>query len=339
MLVLLPTLIALSGAAVGFVVAYRLRRSVGFVRRSIVPHTAAATTAVVVRGVRFRMLGAVGVAAFVGLAVLPLRISDIPLGTIIAPGVGAAVGLVVLALSPFPRRVPDFGIRQAELTPRTVGAFGPRWGFTLPSTAVVALLALLVVTGVSSSTIDGVFSHEFTVVLPHAGTNTAGPYPGWSYGIPILAACALLIAAMLFALHRIAAAPRIGHRDASGLDSKLRATLTRFIMLAGTAVVVLYLGAVTLAAASAARSASQWAYLKPSYWAHVCGQQATCSFAATPADLVRGVVQPSYTLGAVGSVVGIVLIGVAFVLALLALTNLVIRWSVATPNARETIDA
>jgi hypothetical protein len=339
-LVLLPTLIALFAAAGGFVIAIRARNSAtALVRVTVVPEGAAESVRMIVRDVRLRMLFAVIVAILVAIGLARLQLGDVAVGLALVPGISGASGFLVLAVAPIPRRVPEGGLRQADLTPRTLGTFGPRFGFVLPIAAAAVLVALLVVTGASGSLIEGPFSHEFSVAVPPGGFNSAGPYPDWSYGVFILSATMILIAALLFALHRVAASPRIGYGEPLAIDSALRATLTRFIMLGGTAVVVLYLGVVSLMAGSAVRSASQWSSLKPGVVERLCGHRTTCSFVAPRSDSIFGVVQPTYTLGAIGSVLGIVLIGVAIVLALLALTNFAIRWSVAAPAEAEKVDA
>jgi hypothetical protein len=339
-LVLLPTLIALLAAAAGFVLAIRARKSAAsLLRATTVPRSAEGSTREIVLGVRLRMLAALIVAVIVAFVVSQLFLGEVAAGLALAPGLGAAAGIVALGISPFPRLAPEDGLRQAELTPRTLGTFGPRWGFVLPILGTAVLIGLLIVTGASGSTIDGPFSHQFMVMVPPGGSSSAGPYPDWSYGIFILSGAIALIASVLFALHRITTAPRIGQRDAITLDAALRATLTRFVMLGGTAVIVLYLGVVSLSAGAAARTASQWSYLKPGIEEQLCGQKTNCSFTAPASDSVFGVVQPSYTLGAVGSVLGIILIGVAIALALLALTNFAIRWSATVPVEPQRVDA
>jgi hypothetical protein len=202
------------------------------------------------------------------------------------------------------------------------------------------LVLLLIATGASATPDDSGRLRSLTIYTPHQ-SNSGGPFPGWFYGVPILIAAALLVIALLAALRRIAAAPRIGTADVAAVDTALRSALTRFVMLVGCAVVVLYLGAVALTSGSVFRSASQWSELTPAFQKIVDAKakgHRTFSFIATPKDQIHGVVQPTYTLGAIGAVAGVVIIGVAIVLALLAISNLAIRWSVAAAD-REEVDA
>jgi hypothetical protein len=341
MLVLLPTLVALFGTAVFAAIAIRSRKSARTLTGvAVVPAIVAGEARTLVGAVRRRMLLGILVGLLVTIAVASLPIDRVQTAIAIAPGVGAAFGLAALAISPFPRRVAESGLRQADLTPRGLASFGPRWGFVLPLVGAVLLVLLLIATGVSSTPDDFGRLRDITVSAPEQ-TNSAGPYPGWFYGVPILLAVGLLIAGLLTALHRVAGAPRIGTADVAALDSALRSALTRFVMLFGSAVVVLYLGAITLTAAAAIRSTSQWSHFKPAF---LKAEEArmrsdgTNWFVSKASDTVSGVVQPNYTAGAIGAALGIVLIGVAILLALLAVSNLAIRWSVAAAD-REEVDA
>jgi hypothetical protein len=342
MIALAPTLIALLAVAGALIIAIRTRRSAASLIRATMPMDTAAVTGTIVRAVRRRMLVAVVIALLVALALSRLAFGDVAAGMALAPGVGGALGLLVLATSPFPRRAAEGGLRSADLTPRAQRTFGPRWGFAPPLVTMAILVVLVVVTGVNGSDVDGPFSNDIQVTVPGHGTSSAGPYPDWSYGVLILGGTILLVAAMLLALHRVATAPQIGRREIAGLDAALRATMTRFIALSTTAVVVLYLGAVSLTAGSAARTASYWDYVRPSYQARqlaLCGHKATCSWLTPAADTISGVAQPTYALGFIGAVLGIVLIAVAIALALLALTSLTMRGSVEAQVRPEMVDA
>jgi hypothetical protein len=270
----------------------------------------------------------------------------------IAPGIGGAAALLVIAISPFPRRAPEDGVRRADLVPRGMATFGPRWGFILPLVAAALLVVLLIATGVTASPDGDGRMRTLLVYVPQEdlsghvqlGGFYGDVYPGWFYGVPILIAVALLILMLLAALDRVALAPRIGPAEAAALDRLLHTAMTRFVMLFGSAVIVLYLGAVALTAGESTRDSSQWEHPTPAFQRIIDAKTKAAGshgfgFVMTPKDMVQGVVQPTYTFGAISAVLGIILIGVAIVLALLALTSLVVRWRVAPAVERESVDA
>jgi hypothetical protein len=307
-------------------------------RATVIRARDSAVMAAAVRSLRSRMLAGILAGAFAAWVVAALPIPPAGAALALAPGVGAAVAIAVVSSSRFSRRTPSDGVRRAELTPRRADAFRPRWAFILPGATTALLIVALVTTGLSASPVDGPFSHEFLAIVPQ-GTNSAGPYPDWSYGSYILGATVVLLSVVLFALNRVASTVRVADHDSFPIEELIRRTLTRFIALSGTAVVVLYLGAVSFTAGAAMRAASSWFYIKPSYIVSVCGRKSPCSVTSTPADLVTGVAQPTYSWGSAFAVVGIVLIVIAFVITLLALSNFIIRWTVDAPAQRETVDA
>jgi hypothetical protein len=353
MLVLLPTLVALFGTAVFAVVAIRFRKSVRTLAvAALLPFGTEAEAKRLARAMQCRMLLAVVLGIVVATAVALIPIDHVRTAVAIAPGIGGAAALLVIAISPFPRRAPEDGLRRADLVPRGMATFGPRWGFILPLIAAALLVVLLIVTGVTASPDGDGRMRTLLVYIPqedlsghvHFGGFYGDVYPGWFYGGPILIAVALLILVLLAALSRVALAPKIGSADGAALDRLLRAAMTRFVMLFGSAVIVLYLGAVALTAGESARDSSQWEHPTAAFQRIIDAKTKAAgtnsfSYTMTPKDMVHGVVQPTYTVGAVGAVLGIILIGVAIVLTLLALTSLVVRWRVAPAVERESVDA
>ena len=167
----------------------------------------------------------------------------------LAPGVAAVIGLLVFALSPT-RIVTDRSRRRsADLVPRRVWTYGPAWGFLLPLCAAVAVVVFAVIAGLAASTPpDGTF-RSITI-----GSRTAGPYPGWYYGVPLIGLTVLLAAATLFALGRIASAARPEHFDE--LDRAVRVLATRVVMQLSSGALFLYSGGVLLVAGWATRNAA-----------------------------------------------------------------------------------
>ncbi|WP_140425732.1 hypothetical protein [Cryobacterium sp. N19] len=157
----------------------------------------------------------------------------------IAPGLAATLGLLVFALCPT-RIVTDRASRRsADLMPRRVWSYGPAWGFLLPLTAAATVVAFAIIAGLASSPQpDGAF-RSITI-----GSSTAGPYPGWYYGLPLIGLTVLLAAATLFALGRIASAAR--SEQFSDLDRAVRILATRVVMQLSSGALFLYFGGVLL---------------------------------------------------------------------------------------------
>lgn len=167
----------------------------------------------------------------------------------LAPGVAAAIGLLVFALTPT-RIVTDRPKRRsANLVPRRVWTYGPAWGFLLPLCAAVAVVVFAIIAGLAASAPpDGAF-RSITI-----GSRTAGPYPGWYYGVPLIGLTVLLAAATLFALGRIASAARSEQFDE--LDRSVRVLATRVVMQLSSGALFLYSGGVLLVAGWATRNAA-----------------------------------------------------------------------------------
>ncbi|TFD88994.1 hypothetical protein [Cryobacterium serini] len=168
---------------------------------------------------------------------------------LLAPGVAAAIGLLVFALCPT-RIVTDRPARRsADLVPRRVWTYGPAWGFLLPLGAAVATVVFAIIAGLASSAQpDGAF-RSITI-----GQSTASPYPGWYYGVPLIGLTVLLAAVTLFALGRIASAARSEQFEA--LDRAVRILATRVVMQLSSGALFLYSGGVLLVAGWATRNAA-----------------------------------------------------------------------------------
>jgi hypothetical protein len=256
----------------------------------------------------------------------------------IAPGVGAALALLIIIGSPLPRRQIQGRIRRADLAAREATTFGPRWAFVLPVVAATLLVALVVATGAAAGLDSRGLARALYTVAQPGQANEGTPYPGWYYGAPILIVTGILIGCAFLALRRVAAAPRNGAVDSWAVDDAVRSALIRFVMFISSATVVLYLGTVALQSGSILRTGAQWSRIKQSVLnAHLSAGD--MSFVTRGKDVLHGVVEPQYTMGAVEAVVGLVLIGVAFTLAILAVASIRIRWSVSAPTEPEMVDA
>lgn len=167
----------------------------------------------------------------------------------LAPGLAATLGLLVFALCPTRIVTDQSSRRSADLVPRRVWSYGPAWGFLLPLTAAGAVVAFAIIAGLASSAQpDGAF-RSITI-----GSSTAGPYPGWYYGLPLIGLTVLLAAATLFALGRIASAAR--SEQYSDLDRAARILATRVVMQLSSGALFLYFGGVLLFAGWATSNAA-----------------------------------------------------------------------------------
>jgi hypothetical protein len=333
MLVLLPVLLTLAGSATLAVISFRsVQRRRHPLAAVQVPTTSAHAAALAVRGMWLRMLGAIGagLVAYGVVAFAPVHALRLDLGGAIAPGIGALVACLVIAIWPFPRAGATSGIRHAELVRRNPSLFGPRWGFILPLASAGILVAFLLATASLSSTDNYSGLSRNIAATTEAGHRSISPYPGWFYVVPILVVIVLLSAGVLFALRRVSGAPQLAPVDLIELDRAIRRSFTRFVMLLSSAVIVLYLGGVSVIAGEGQRELWQWT--KPSGEFLKVLEKASKnggipSRAGNANDYISGVVQPQYTASAIEAVLGIVLILFAISLVILAIASLSLKWT------------
>jgi hypothetical protein len=335
MLSLLPTLVALAGTAIFASIAIRTRKS----RRPtevLVPIEASEYALSAVRIVRLKILIAViaGILVAISLNVAPVPALHLGLGATIAPGVGAIVTCLVISTAPLPRPVGASTIRQADLIPRSASSFGPTWGLVLPLASAGVLVSFLVATAVLSSTDERGLWRQIEQWTP-GGYEDATPYPGWFYVVPLLVVTALLSLFVLIALRRIAGARSLGTPQLDDFDQAIRRSLTRFVMLLSSSIIVLYLGAAAFTAGSATRTVTQWSKPSALFFKQVEAAAANGTdptFHVKAGDFIHGVVQPEYTAAAIETTLGIVLIGFALTLSFLAMSSVRIRWTAVAPT-------
>ncbi|MDQ1084616.1 MULTISPECIES: hypothetical protein [Microbacterium] len=168
----------------------------------------------------------------------------------LAPTVAAA-GLavwVVTRRTAQPRRTLD----AASATRRTWTTFGPHRGIRVLAAAVAVTGGIVVVFGRMSTALDPGLSAHIAWEVP----NVAAPpivmvFPGWAYGIPMLAGVVALGAGVVLALHRNALRP---YSDGARLDLERsgRSDVARDIVALGVATVLVVLGGMLHMARSAA---------------------------------------------------------------------------------------
>jgi hypothetical protein len=179
---------------------------------------------------------------------------------LLAPLLGALVALGLLAWSV--RRRTAGGatkrVSSADLRPRGVLSFGPRWALALPALAALALMAGLVVTGVfSSRSAFGRFA-VLEVERHTAGddpavgyvppltaeTVVAGPFPGWFVTAPVILAVLALLAVTAQLLRVMAQAPRPADVRLVGVDDVARTVRAKMVATAAGAGLLATLGSV-----------------------------------------------------------------------------------------------
>lgn len=168
----------------------------------------------------------------------------------LAPAVAAA-GLVVWVVTrrtAEPRRALD----AASATRRTWTTFGPRRGIRVFAAAIAVTVGSVVIFGRMSTAVEPGLSAHIAWDVP----NVAAPpivmvFPGWAYGIPLLAGVVALAAGVVLALHRNALRP---YSDGARLDRERsgRSDVARDIVALGVATVLVVLGGVLHMARSAA---------------------------------------------------------------------------------------
>jgi hypothetical protein len=199
----------------------------------------------------------------VGVLALPVTWTSSFLPTPTAAGVLLAAGPFAVAAVACLVRVageltwprPQGVVRTAPLTRRTTrGLCGRRIDILLATSALLAVV--LVVTGVTAAG-DGTTVASPERPVPGVGTvsGAAGPYPGWPYGVPMLAGLAVALVCLVVALRVVARrAPLdgLGHEQD---DALRRTSATRLL-----GVVQLCVGGATAlvlaVAGQAARNAS-----------------------------------------------------------------------------------
>jgi len=257
MLFLLALLALLAIAAVTAVAVWASQRSDAFrpivIDESLRPvlQRARSTT-------RFRALVSLGVSFLTFVAVWTMN-QYVPqsygLTLMLAPGIAAIVGLVAFALFPPVTAESPTRRRQASLVPRRLWSYGPRWAYVLPTVGAAAVVLFAILAGLSSRpSQDGNYraiGFELTGTL-----SESSPYPGWYYGVPVIAMTLCLLAATLLALWRISSAPRPNLESLGEADRLLRVFSARAVMKLSSGALFAYLGGVLLFAGMTTHSAA-----------------------------------------------------------------------------------
>ena len=244
---LVMLLFALAVAAVvAIALAHRLSRR---------ERTAFPSSALVAAG---RHAGGIDALAWVGLvaALVVIQVSTPSLTSGLGTGVligltPALAGATFLAVQAFgeltwPR--PSGPVRRAPLTPRTVRTIAPVGLRRLTWVWAGGLALVLVACGMASGT-----GRDIERVWDASSSGAAGPFPGWFYGGPLLAATAIVVAATEIVLRLVARRPAVV--DTAPADDLALRTLSSLRVLRGTQLVLAWtLAGVLLVAGSALRN-------------------------------------------------------------------------------------
>lgn len=185
------------------------------------------------RAARLRAVAAVAVTIAVFAALVSFGMSTpaaygLPL--LLAAPVAATVALLFYAVIP-PRSVAVAAdaTREASLTPRSLGSYVARPDALVLAGAVVFAIAVFLFTGFTSSTDERGLSREITFT-DGAVSSTSGPYAGWYYGVPAVAAIAVLLVAGVFALRRVATTPALPREEGADADAHWRRGSMRILL-------------------------------------------------------------------------------------------------------------
>lgn len=179
------------------------------------------------------------VLVFIGLVymstVMP-QLSGLPLA--LAPALAVSAGLLLLAVLP-PAAAPADDQRGSAS--RSPSSSGVRRTFAAPLAVAVVFVLFLVATGLTSSP-DELGRYRVLSASDASTTTVSSPYLGWYYGVPLVAATAVLAAAVFLALRRVASTPSLPGARLAEQDRRWREVTTRILVRLGTGALLGYLG-------------------------------------------------------------------------------------------------
>ncbi|CAN5389321.1 hypothetical protein BH11ACT1_BH11ACT1_09970 [soil metagenome] len=246
LLVLLPIALAVVVAVVVIALAHRPSRR----ERDATPSSALVAARRHARGID--ALAWVGlVAALVGIQTLtPALTSGLGTGVLIGltPTLAGATFLAVQSLGELTWPRPSGSVRRAPLTPRTVRTIAPVGLRRLTWAWAGGLALTLVACGLAPGN-----GRTIERVWDASSSSAAGPFPGWFFGAPLLAATAAVVVATETVLRLVARRPVVV--DTAPADDLALRTLSSLRVLRGTGLVLAWtLAGVLIVAGSALRN-------------------------------------------------------------------------------------
>ena len=181
--------------------------------------------------IRLRNLLALVAAIVVGAALVWFAFSvrsDLGRTLFLAPILSAATGILFFSVIPAFRE--SAAVRSADLAPRTPLSFANRRTFVLAGIFLALVVAVVIACGVVATSHGRSFTRQSPLF-----TMAAGPFPGFFYGVPVLAAAALLAGVVVLAVVRIARAPRPSDDGLRDADSALRRLAIGVVLRAAAA--------------------------------------------------------------------------------------------------------
>ncbi len=225
---------------------------VGPFRRLGIDESLMPVATAVTERIRLRNLLALVAAIVVGTALVWFAFSvrsDLGRTLFLAPILSAATGILFFSVIPTFRE--SVAVRSADLAPRTPLSFANRGSFVLAGVLLASVVAVCIVFGAVATSHGRAFSRQSPLY-----TMTAGPFPGFFYGVPVLAAVALLAGVVVLAAVRIARAPRPSDEGLRDADSSLRRLAIGVVLRAAAAGCAATLAGFLLLAANAMTSVS-----------------------------------------------------------------------------------
>ncbi len=170
---------------------------------------------------------------------------DGPTGNAVLTGaLPAGVGLVFLGVHALGERTwprPTGMVRRATLVPR--GDVAPAWLRRITWAWAAGLAVTLVATGLTA--VDG---RLFRIATDAGLTErTTGPYPGWDFGVPMLLAALVVLAAAEGTLRLVARRPAVVDADPADDAASRRLSAHRVLRGAQLVLGLMLAGAVTVA--------------------------------------------------------------------------------------------
>jgi len=206
---------------------------------------------------QLRALASIAFAVVLFLALLRASIAftgQVGLPLALTAGLSASGGLLLYSSLPAPMP-PRTGAANASLVPRKPWSFGPRRSFLVPAAIAVCYIGLLVATGLTSSP-DELGRYRLIRLAEGAHSTSAGPYPGWFYGVPLMLVTVALAGAAFLALRRISSTPSLPDPRMAALDMQWREISTRVVVRLGTGALLGYAGGTALLAGQAVAGAA-----------------------------------------------------------------------------------
>jgi hypothetical protein len=205
-----------------------------------------------------RHAGAIDALAWVGLVaalvviqgLTPSLTSGLGTGVLIGltPTLAGATFLAVQSVGELTWPRPSGPLRRAPLTPRSVGTIAPVGLRRLTWVWAAGLVVTLVACGLTSGN-----GRDIERSWDASSSSAAGPFPGWFFGVPLLAATVVIVVATEIVLALVARRPAVSDTAPSD-DLALRSLSSLRVVRGGQLVLAWTWAGVLLVAGNAVRN-------------------------------------------------------------------------------------